>query len=420
MDIKEFSEEELKEMRDLAFNSEVNLLSIHILFEAFHRGENILTLEEFMKGDYWKIEEIYEAVRESNDYGSVPDLVLEQLNITIELFNVAHIKKVSVVHLSGFLETMIEEALETDIDKSGDRQGLIDHFCAVISRIGELKALSDKQKEEAFQAGEYSTEKWSYHYDRVDFEPDKYSKELEYIIQVGASFIEFEIEFFKEGVGKLEAALEDYLVSFSQDDFLEEKENRLYFSTQLENFLAYINKRPVINGYVNVPFEVLSEKGFEFIKITSYLENQHKLKVRNWGDKSIWNIKFHKTPITVDSLVSSDQTGEVSTEIASLKSDLSFSTEKGLLKIGDKEAYFRKDTVPYHLIRIIFGDNSELEKEWFYSEIGEKYDSSGTFDDKKFSNAAYQAKQRIIRDTGIKDFLITTKQSVTINPKYLG
>lgn len=419
MDIEEFGKEELKEMRDLAFESEVNLLSVHILLEAFHRGQNVLTLEEFMKGDYWKIDEIYEAVRESNDYGSVPDLVLEQLKITMELFRMARIRKVSVVGLNSFLETMVEEALDTEVGNQ-DRQGLIDHFCAVISKIGELKAISEKQREEAFKDGEFNTEKWRQLYDQVDFKPEEYSRQLEYIIQVGAPFIEFEIEFFKEGVEKLELVLRDYLENFSLDDYLEERQGRLYFSKQLENFLAYINSRPVINGYVNVPFDVLSEKGFEFIKITSYLENQGKLKVRNWGDKSVWNIKFHQTPITISSLISSERAAESTQEAVRLKSDLSFSVEKGLLKIGDQEAFFRKDTVPYHLVRIIFEDPAELGKEWFYSEIGEKYDHSQAFDDKKFANAAYQAKQRIIRDTGIRDFFITTKQSVTINPKYLG
>lgn len=418
MDIEEFEEEEQKEMRDLAFASEVNLLSIHILLEAFHRGENVLTLEGFMKGDYWKIEEIYEAVREGNDYGSVPDLVLEQLHITIALFRAAEIKKVSVVHLDGFLEAMIEEALDTQIGPNDDREGVLNHYSAVIGKIGDLKAISDKQRDRAFKSG--GMEKWKLHYDRVDFKPEKYSKELEYIIQVGAPFIEIEMTFFKEGVEKLEIALKDYLLSFSQDDFLEEKEGRLYFSKQLENFLTYISSRPVINGYVNVPFEVLSEKGFEFVKIASYLENQGRLKVRNWGDKNLWNIKFHTTPITIASLTSSDQETGLPEKIVSLKSDLSFSEEKGLLKIGEKEASFRKGTVPYHLVRIIFEDRSELEKEWFFSEIGEKYDHSQAFEDKKFANAAYQAKQRIIRDTGITDFFITTKQSVTINPKYLG
>jgi len=40
-------------------------------------------------------------------------------------------------------------------------------------------------------------------------------------------------------------------------------------------------------------------------------------------------------------------------------------------------------------------------------------------EDKKFYNATYQIAQKIIKDTGIRDFFITTKQSARINPKYL-
>lgn len=415
----EFDEDEIKEMRDLAFSSEINFLSIHILLEAFHRGENILTLGDFIKGDYWKVDEIYESIRENHDYNSVPDLVLEQLRITVTVFGIGEIKNVSVVTLSLLLEDVIKDALETEVGDN-DLEEMVNHFSAVVSKIGELTALSEERKKKAFEDGQYSTEKWSHYYDRIDFTPEEYSKHLEYILHVAAPFVELEVDFYKEGAEKIEKAIKDYLVAFSQDEFLDKRENRLYFSKQLENFLAYINKLPVIDGYVNVPFDVLRETGFEFVKIVSYLEEKGKLKIRNWGDKNVWNIKFHTTPITIVSLVSSSQAEKAPVEIASLKSDLSFSEEKGVLKIGEKEAFFRKDTMPFHLVRIIFEDRAELDKEWFFSEIGEKFDSSATFDDKKFANAAYQAKIRIIRDTGIKDFFITTKHSVTINPKYLG
>jgi hypothetical protein len=42
------------------FNSDINLLTMHVLLEGFYRGENVFTLEQFLKAEYWKIEEITE------------------------------------------------------------------------------------------------------------------------------------------------------------------------------------------------------------------------------------------------------------------------------------------------------------------------------------------------------------------------
>jgi hypothetical protein len=417
MNIDDFNKEELVEMQSLLFSSEINLLSVHILLEAFYRGENILTLEDFIKGDYWKIDEIYEAVRENGDYGSAEDLVLEQIILTIALFGLGKVKKISVTALSSFLDEVVEEAVKSKA-KDNELEEAVAYYSAVVSKICELKALSDKRREEVFEK-DPDMGKWREYYNRIDFEPSEHSKYLEYIISAGAPFIEIDIEFAKDGATKLEEALKDYLSSFSQDDFLEERENRLYFSKQLENFLVYINKLPLINGCINVPFEVLSEKGFEFIKIVSYLENQKKLKVRNWGDKSLWNIKFNHTPITINSLVSNAEITEIKKESKNLKANLSFDEAKSILEIGNNIVRLRKGSDQFHLLRIIFEDKNELPKEWFYSEIAEKYDMGATFDDKKFYNASYQVNQKIARDTPFKDALITTSQSVRINPKYL-
>ena len=61
------------------FNSDINLLTLHILLEGFYRGQSHFTLEQFLKGDYWKIEEMTEEIRDTQDYGSAEDLVLHQI-----------------------------------------------------------------------------------------------------------------------------------------------------------------------------------------------------------------------------------------------------------------------------------------------------------------------------------------------------
>jgi hypothetical protein len=417
MNIEEYDEEDLQEMRSLVFNSRTNLLNVLILLEAFDNKKTILTLQDFIKGDYWDIEEIYEEIREQNDYGSTQDLILEQVLSTVDLFQLGKIKSISVIGLSEFLQTIVQEAIETKVI-ANEIENTVLYYTSIIEKIGELKALSEKYRDEAFEKNPESIA-WHDYYDQIKLTPNSYSKHLEYIVHAGAPFIEIEIEFHKNGIENLKSSLSDYLLAFSQDAFISEKENQLYFSKQLENFLVYINKLPLINSTINVPFEVLNERGFEFVKITSYLESKNKLKVRRWGDKHIWNIKFHTTPITINSLISSDQNKKTDASAIILKSNLSFNEANSMLTIGNSQVKLRKGSDPYHLLRIMFEDADELQKEWFYSEISEKYDVGANFDDKKFYNASYQLKQKIAQETTLKDVLITTAQSLRINPKYL-
>lgn len=416
---KEELEAEIKELQFEIFNSDINLLSVHILLEAFYRGENFLTLGNFIKGDYWKIDEISDEARDTGDFSSTQDLVLSQVLHTIEYLKLGKVKKISIENVHDLLDAAIKEIMTAEVDKR-ETEMVMGYYDALISNIFDLATIRQDNLE---KENDERTSNFVDLYNRVEFTPDNYHRHFEYIITIGAPFIELEIEFSKDGMKKLKEAMDDYLFSFAEDDLIDKKPNyrekRFYFSKQLENFVAYINNFPVVNGYANIPFEALSENSFEFVKVVSVLESRKKLKVRNWGDADLWNIKFHQTPITIHSLASLDQGQDISDATENLKSDLSFSKEKGVLAIGNKQAYFRKDTVQYHLIRIIFEDPSEVGKEWFFSEIGEKYDQAEDFDDKKFANASYQAKLRISRDAGIKDFFITTKQSVTINPKYL-
>lgn len=97
-----------------------------------------------------------------------------------------------------------------------------------------------------------------------------------------------------------------------------------------------------------------------------------------------------------------------------------FEPEKSILVVAGSPVKIRKFSDQYHLLRIIFENEARLKDEWFFSEIAERYDDSGTInEDKKFYNAAYQVKQKITKDTGIKDFFVLTKQSLKISEKYL-
>ncbi len=97
----------------------------------------------------------------------------------------------------------------------------------------------------------------------------------------------------------------------------------------------------------------------------------------------------------------------------------SFDKDKGVLKINDKQIKVKKFSNQYHLLKIIFENQFELSKEWFFSEIAEIYDTETPPPDKKFYNATYQINQKVAIETGTKGFFITTNQSLKINPKYI-
>lgn len=102
-----------------------------------------------------------------------------------------------------------------------------------------------------------------------------------------------------------------------------------------------------------------------------------------------------------------------------IKERMSFDTEKSVLIIHDKKIRIKKFSDQYNLLKIILEDKKRLFQELFFSEIAEIYDPANPLPDKKFYNATYQVNQKIIRDTGIQDFLIMTTQSVKFNEKYL-
>ena len=99
------------------------------------------------------------------------------------------------------------------------------------------------------------------------------------------------------------------------------------------------------------------------------------------------------------------------------KTGIAFDPDKSRFYVQGKEIKLLKFKDEYHTLRILFEDPNELSKEWFFSEIGEKIDGSN-LNDKKYYNAIYQLRLKLEKQS-VKDFFITTKQSVKINPKYL-
>lgn len=398
-------------------NTDVYLLTLNILLEGFYRGQSVFTLDQFLKENYWKIDYISGEIQDTNDFGSVEDMVLHQVIDIIKSFNLAKIRRLSVKDISGLLELVVSKAVKTENPTDED----VGYYTAVINEVYDLKKLNEAKIEAEMAKQKNVDFKSLLHGVNFD-DADEAARHLNFISSIAAPHIEFEISFIDETARETDKAIEDYLFSFSQDDFVEKKplykQKRYYFSKQLENFYNYIKGLPVIDGSINISFSTLEEQGFEVVKVLSFLEREKKVKVRNWNDVDMWNVKFHLVPITLQGLVSGGT--EVKDEDG-FKGNLSFNEAKSFLLIGDKTVKIRKGSDQYHLLRIMFESKNGLAQEWFYSEIAEKYDLAGAepISDKKFYNAAYQVKQKIARDAGLQDVLLTTAQSVRINPKYL-
>lgn len=99
------------------------------------------------------------------------------------------------------------------------------------------------------------------------------------------------------------------------------------------------------------------------------------------------------------------------------KAILSFDSHKSRLYVRGNEFKIRKFSDQYHILRIIFEDPKDTPQEWFFSELVERIDRYKK-NDKTYYNASYQIRDKLAKK-GFAEFLITTKQSAKINPKYL-
>lgn len=97
--------------------------------------------------------------------------------------------------------------------------------------------------------------------------------------------------------------------------------------------------------------------------------------------------------------------------------DISFDADKLILSILGQQIKIRKFSDQFHVLRIIFA-SEDLDQEWFFSDIVERYQSGINHKDKKFYNAFFQIAQKAEK-IGIRDLFSLTNQSVKINPKYL-
>jgi len=405
------------------FNTDVYLLTLHILLEGFYRGQGVFTLDQFLKGNYWKIEEISDEIRDTNDFGSVEDMVLHQVFAIIEGLNLGKIRRLSIKDISGLLELVIRKAIETTYPAEDD----VMYYSAVINEIYDLKKLSEAKIEEVIKKQQKGADFRSM-INGLNFDTaNEALKHLNYISSIAAPYIEMEISFIDEVAKEIDKGIDDYLLSFSQDDFVDQKpvyrQKRYYFSKQLENFYNYIKGLPVIDGSINIPFSALAEQGFEVIKILSYLEREKRVKVRNWNDVDMWNVKFHTTPITLASLLDKKEGADEGAKDKELKLNLSFSHQTGIMLIRDqngKESKIKvQGQVQKEVLRVIFQNPKNTYSEWSLYEISDILGQDDV-NEVAVKNAIYQFNRKVkLEIPEVKNLFELTKHSAQLNPKYV-
>ncbi len=416
------------------FNIDINLLTLHILLEGFYRGKDIFSLEQFLKGNYWKIEEIAYEIRDTTEHSSVEDLVLHQIIKIVNDLKIGKIKRVSITSTSSLLETVVEKAVK-DKDTTSDN---VLFYTGIIEEIYNLKKIEDLERDKKFEIWEKkeksktttnnSSELLKF-ISRVDFTTENFGKHFEYITAISAPFIEFEIEFDQKKVKEVNNDIEDYINSYYQDDYIESKpiyrEKRLYFSKQIENFFEYIKKFPVVGDFINIPFSSLSEQDFEVIKILTYLEKEKHIKIKNWNDIEMWNVKFHKIPITLSSILDQENTASITNTVNTqeVKLNLSFFPQTGTLvltdKIGKEYKIKVQGQVQREVLRVIFQTPKNTYTEWSLYDISELLGSKDV-DRTAVKNAIYQFNKKVkLNIPMVENIFELTKHSARLNPKFV-
>ena len=191
----------------------------------------------------------------------------------------------------------------------------------------------------------------------------------------------------------------------------------------MENFHDYIKKLPIVDGCINIPFSALEEQGFEVVKILSFLEREKRVKVRNWNDVDMWNVKFHTTPITLTSLFGQETSDEKQEADAKLKLSLSFSKQTGIMTLKDQDEREYKirvqGQVQKEVLRVIFQNPKNTFTEWSLYDISEILGQEDV-NETAVKNAIYQFNRKVkLEIPEVKNLFELTKHSAQLNPKYV-
>lgn len=200
---------------------------------------------------------------------------------------------------------------------------------------------------------------------------------------------------------------------FSAEKELQENKTKLKdILNSLNAFYGEIHKLLAV-------YDISDEPENEIEKIENYigsLESREKVEKKKNKKSGELTTKLEITKMPELKIKKLEKLSKSNKKTNEIDYQMSFNEDKSVLSIYNKNVKIQKFSDQYHLLRIVFED--EL-KDWQFSEIAELIDSEKSFKWKNLYNSANEIKKKIAIETGIKDFFITTTQSIKINEKYL-
>ncbi len=266
----EYEDEPFYEPFDF-INKDLDLLFLIIFLEAFKQGKDTINFADFFKGDYWDIDDVVDEVTDTNDYYSVPDMVMEQALFIFEDLRLGKVLKVGIDDLDQALHDVVMAV--TKVEPKDVRQQ-VEYYVSVIEHICFLKDIKEAEvnKELKDHSDDFMRILKNKNKNVFFTKDEGYFRKLQTLAIEIPKHILFKLAYNEERVKEIEGEIVKYLQEFSYDKYLDEEElpryqeKRLYFAQQIENFYRYISRLNLIGDTVNIPFTILSETGFEAVK----------------------------------------------------------------------------------------------------------------------------------------------------------
>lgn len=251
-------------------------------------------------------------------------------------------------------------------------------------------------------------------------------------------WFEFDADLPKKTKDVLGRILDDYIDNFIQDRLVIDTVNFLKFERQKEELLRGLEfsyLREYGDTFVYKTHEHLPYLGDKTDRELSYLFIHTLTALEKLGYLSVERIRVfdmdvppekqtenYKVKITVTQKLREEAQalyGSFKKKTEELKPMTLFNSKESILSFKGKEIEISKskNTNPHYLLETLFKDK---EKAWSYDEVAEDWSQDYGRDSwTQYYNAGYSVNEKIEKKTGIKDFLILTNKSVTINKRYL-
>ena len=401
-------------------NKDLDLLLILVLLEAYKEGKTELRCTDFLKGNYWDHDDIKSEIFDTNDHWTIEDMVLGQVDFLVEDQRLGN--------LVGFVLDNPNEALHDVIfNVTKISSATKEDVLSIVQTVEQITFLQHQDEQHKRVIAEKNPEKWReiLHDKSVFISKDrKYTTALMGIIVEAPQHIILKFIFDKKGIEKFEKEIDEYIDKFRNDEFQDElpryQEKRLYFTQQIENFYRYISKIDLIGDTLNIPFSILSERGFEAVKILKYLEKNDLIEMR-WSDEGSWKVKFNEIPITPNSLLGI-KTDKKATKTSKLKFSLSFTPQTGILVFKNRENEYKvkiQGQVQKEVLRTIFQNPKDTYTEWSLYDISNILGPNDV-DRKAIQNALYNINKKVkLEIPELGKLFVYDQHSVILNEKYV-